>query len=233
MNYFISQEIFNWYNFSSTQRYNGENIKECYDYLNHAESLIADFKDKFHIQDAIRNLKIVVDKRIKQIERIYDFKSYFPKQHILETYKELGIVKGFVIRKLFTIRNNIEHNELEYSDAEQCQDLLDTIWYFLKSTDELVYTANTGIELSEDDIEDEEIWIEIDVDEPKMKVAKIRGKVNKDFLLKKIFENAIEIENIEIEEVDEKRVYFTGNIVLTNGVKILIAKKIFINRIPN
>ena len=162
-----------------------------------------------------------------------DFKSYFPKQPILETYKELGIVKGFVIRKLFTIRNNIEHNELEYSDAEQCQDLLDTIWYFLKSTDELVYTANTGIELSEDDIEDEEIWIEIDVDEPKMKVAKIRGKVNKDFLLKKIFENAIEIENIEIEEVDEKRVYFTGNIVLTNGVKILIAKKIFINRIPN
>ncbi len=65
MNYFISQEIFNWYNLSSTQNYNGENIKECYDYLNHAESLIVDFKDKFHVQDAIRNLKVVVDKRIK------------------------------------------------------------------------------------------------------------------------------------------------------------------------
>lgn len=234
MNYFISQEIFNWYNFSSTQRYNGENIKECYDYLNHAESLIADFKDKFHIQDAIRNLKIVVDKRIKQIERIYDFKSYFPKQHILETYKELGIVKGFVIKKLFTIRNDIEHNELDYSDVEQCHDLLDTVWYFLKSTDEMVYTANTGIEVAEnDDIEDEEPWVGIDIDSPKMKDVEIRGKVNKDFLFKESFENAIEIENVEIKEVDEERIYFTGNIVLTNNTKILIAKKIFINRTPN
>ena len=77
--------------------------------------------------------QLVVDKRIKQIERVYDFKSYFPKQHILETYKELGIVKGFVIKKLFTIRNDIEHNELDYSDVEQCHDLLDTVWYFLKS----------------------------------------------------------------------------------------------------
>ena len=234
MNYFISQEIFNWHNMSSTQRYNGENIKECYDYLNHAESLIVDFKDKFHIQDAIRNLKIVVDKRIKQIERVYDFKSYFPKQHILETYKELGIVKGFVIKKLFTSRNDIEHNELEYSDAEQCHDLLDTVWYFLKSTDEMVYTANTGIELSEDDdIEDEAPWVGIDIDSPKMRDVQIRGKVNKGFLSKESFENAMEIENVEIKEVDEGKIYFSGNIILTKDIKILIAKKIFINRIPN
>lgn len=233
MNYFISQEIFNWHNLSSTQRYNSENIQECYDYLNHAESLIVDFKDKFHIQDAIRNLKIVVDKRIKQIERIYNFKSYFPKQHILETYKELGIVKGFVIKKLFTIRNDIEHNELDYSDTEQCHDLLDTVWYFLKSTDEIVYTANTGIEIAEDeDVENEETWVGIDVDSSEMKVAEIRGRVNKDFLSKESFENAIEIENIEIKEVAEGRVYFSGNIVLTNEAKILIAKNIFINRIP-
>ena len=237
MNYFISQEIFNWHNMSSTQCYNGENIKECYDYLNHAESLIVDFKDKFHIQDAIRNLKVVVDKRIKQIERVYDFKSYFPKQHILEIYKELGIVKGFVkgfvIRKLFTIRNDIEHNELDYSDAEQCHDLVDTIWYFLKSTDEIVYTANTGIELSKDgNIENEEIWIGIDIDSSKMKVVKIRGRVDKDFLSKERFENAIKIENVEIKKVDKERVYFNGNIVLTNDIKVLMAKKVFINRIP-
>lgn len=190
MNYFISQEIFNWHNMSSTQRYNGENIKECYDYLNHAESLIVDFKDKFHIQDAIRNLKIVVDKRIKQIERVYDFKSYFPKQ--------------------------------------------DTVWYFLKSTDEMVYTANTGIELSEDDdIEDEAPWVGIDIDSPKMRDVQIRGKVNKGFLSKESFENAMEIENVEIKEVDEGKIYFSGNIILTKDIKILIAKKIFINRIPN
>lgn len=234
MNYFISQEIFNWNNISSTEHYNGENIKECYDYLNHAESLIVDFKDKFHIQDSIRNLKIVVDKRIKQIERVYDFKSYFPKQHILETYKRLGIIKGLVIRKLFTIRNDIEHNELDYSDIEQCHDLLDTVWYFLKSTDELVYTANTGIELSkEESSANEEIWVGIDMDSSKMKVVEIRGRVNKEFLFNESFESAIEIENVEIKEVDDGRIYFSGNIVLTNEVKVLIAKKVLINRIPN
>ncbi len=98
----------------------------------------------------------------------------------------------------------------------------------------MVYTANTGIEVAEDDdIEDEEPWVGIDIDSPKMKDVEIRGKVNKDFLSKESFENAIEIENVEIKEVDEERIYFTGNIVLTNNTKILIAKKIFINRTPN
>lgn len=97
----------------------------------------------------------------------------------------------------------------------------------------MVYTANTGIEVAEDDDgENEETWVGIDVDSSKMKVAEIRGRVNKDFLSKESFENAIEIENIEIKEVAEGRVYFSGNIVLTNQAKILIAKKIFINRIP-
>ncbi len=181
MNCFISEEIFNWHSQGSTGCLNNENIKECYDYLNHAESLIVDFNDKFHTQDLIKNLKYVVDKRIKQIERIYNFKSYFPKQHILETYKQLGIVKGFVIRKLFTIRNEIEHNELDYSDIEQCHDLLDTVWYFLKSTDELVYTTDVSSEFNKY-LESDKIWIEIDVIEPKIEKAKIRGKVKKDFI---------------------------------------------------
>lgn len=86
MNYFICQEVLNWTSLSYSSILNNENIKECYDYLNHAESLIVDFDDKFHTQDSIKNLKLVIDKRIKQIERIYNFKSYFPRQHILETY---------------------------------------------------------------------------------------------------------------------------------------------------
>lgn len=98
----------------------------------------------------------------------------------------------------------------------------------------MVYTANTGIELSEDDdIEDEAPWVGIDIDSPKMRDVQIRGKVNKGFLSKESFENAMEIENVEIKEVDEGKIYFSGNIILTKDIKILIAKKIFINRIPN
>ncbi len=66
-----------------------------------------------------------------------------------------------------------------------------------------------------------------------MRDVQIRGKVNKGFLSKESFENAMEIENVEIKEVDEGKIYFSGNIILTKDIKILIAKKIFINRIPN
>ena len=84
----LDKNIFEWQINGSIGCYNAEDIQSCYDYLEYAESLIENFYDKFHIQDCIKNLKCVVDKRIKQIERIYNFKSYFPNQHILEIYKK-------------------------------------------------------------------------------------------------------------------------------------------------
>lgn len=232
MKIWLDDCVLNWYINGTVGSPSEENIQECYDYFNYAESLIDDFDDKFHIQDCIKNLKYVVDKRIKQLERIYDFRSYFPRKHILETYKQLGIVKGFVITKLFIIRNNIEHNELEYSDKEQCHDLLDTVWYFLKSTDDLVYEANVDNTLY-NNLDNGRQWIEINVETPKINVASIRGIINVNLISRKPINNFLMIDEADVLDDKEDLVYIRGNIVLDNNIKVSLAKKFFINKILN
>lgn len=232
MSIWINDCILKWYINGSVGTPSDENIQECYDYFNYAESLIDNFDDKFHIQDCIKNLKYVVDKRIKQIERIYNFKSYAPNEHILETYKMLGIVKGFVIKKLFTIRNNIEHNELEYTDKEQCHDLLDTVWYFLKSTDNLVYQADTENTMYSD-LDNENEWISINVKEPKIIDAYIKGRISKDLISYDHKSDFFRIDDADIFYEDNNLIYIRGKFVLTNNIKIMLAKKFFINRILN
>lgn len=232
MNIWMNFCIFRWHINGSVGCPSDENIRDCYDYFNYAESLIDNYNDKFHIQDCIKNLKYVVDKRIKQIERIYDFKSYAPNKHILETYQMLGIVKGFVIKKLFTIRNNIEHNELEYTDKEYCHDLLDTVWYFLKSTDNLVYQADTENTMYSD-LNNESQWVSINVKEPKIIVAYIRGRIPKDLISYENKDGFFRIDEADVFYEDGNLLFIRGKINLTNDIKVLLAKKFFIDRILN
>lgn len=231
MKIFLDNHILDWTINGSVGCYNEENIKECYEHLNHAESLINKHDDKYHIQDCIRNLKNIVNKRIKQIERVYNFKSFYPNKHILEIYKELGIVKGFVIRKLFIIRNDIEHNDLEYQDKEQCHDLLDTVWYFLKSTDNLIYISDICNHIFED-INRNDIWLDIEFEEPKFELVKIRGKVPNELLYEKDNGNSIEI-TCTIKDKEKNITYIEGNLVLNTDIKIKLAKKFFIDKILN
>lgn len=138
-------------------------------------------------------------------------------------------MKGLIIKKLFSIRNEIEHNELDYTNKEQCRDLLDTVWYFLKSTDGLVYTANTDIELCEDE-ENETNWIAINLKSPQYELVNIRGRVKKSFLTTEKSKDKLELENIKITQMPKELIYFEGNIVLNDKQKVLIAKKLFIDK---
>lgn len=235
-NVWIDSSILYWSINGSIGCYNGEDIASCYEYWEYAETLINKFDDKFHLQDSIKNLKYVVDKRIKQIERIYDFKSYFPSKHILEIYEELGIVKGFVIKNLFELRNNIEHNEVEIDEKERCRNFLDTIWYFLKSTDLLVTSSNVENDFYKD-IDNDDIVINIDVNTPKLEDADIRGTIEKSMISYQEKEDFIQINNVEINPWSDTNgknkniIQFKGKIVLTKKTIIELAKRIFINRI--
>ncbi len=232
----IDSNMLYWPVNGSVGCYSGEDIASCYEYWEYAETLINKFDDKFHLQDSIKNLKYVVDKRIKQIERVYDFKSHFPSKKVFEIYEELGIVKGFVIKNLFKLRNNIEHNEVEINEKEKCRDFLDTVWYFLKSTDLLVNSSNVANDFYKD-INSDDIIINIDVNDPKLKDANIRGTIEKHMISYQEKEDYIQINDVKINsllDINDKKeniIQFEGKIVLTKKIIIQLAKRIFINRI--
>jgi hypothetical protein len=57
---------------------------------------------------------------------------------MLERLQEFGIVRSAIIKDLFEVRNVIEHEDGEPPALKQCRHYADVIWYFLKSTDNLV-----------------------------------------------------------------------------------------------
>ena len=113
-----------------------EDIKRAYELWDHAESLVKDASNAFQLADALSNLKRALNKRLMQIESLYKIKQLFSKnQAFLETLNEVGIVRPFIIKQLFDIRNGIEHNDKPVPSVSRCRELLDATWYFLRSTD--------------------------------------------------------------------------------------------------
>jgi hypothetical protein len=95
----------------------------------------------FHFSDGIANLKRSINHRLQSIEKIYQFRTLEfvnkPKGS-LEVLESLGLVRPYIMKQLFEIRNDIEHRDEKPPGIERCNELLDVVWYFLKSTDSLV-----------------------------------------------------------------------------------------------
>ncbi|MDH2429275.1 hypothetical protein [Sphaerisporangium sp. TRM90804] len=53
----------------------------------------------------------------------------------LNTLEQLGIIRQRMLRKLNKLRNSVEHDDAEPPDWEQCSDLEEVLWYFLKVTE--------------------------------------------------------------------------------------------------
>ena len=54
---------------------------------------------------------------------------------MLEIY---GIARPFIVKNLFSIRNDIDHHDATPTPKERCMELLDIVWYFLKATDRCI-----------------------------------------------------------------------------------------------
>lgn len=130
-------------------------INRAYEIWHHSESLIHEGASKFELSDGITNLKRCIDHRLKFIESTYRFRTIVSskqKSGYLELLSELGLVRPFLIKNLFEIRNNIEHHDHNPPEASRCAELLDIAWYLLKSTDSILFNIPEEWELSNPDL---------------------------------------------------------------------------------
>lgn len=145
---FISKKVLDWYcdeeggsSFPTEYSYRGHEI------WRHARNrLAADCNDLDRI-DCIGALKRAVNHRIKSIVQAYHFEllpSSHGKKRTLEKLREYGLVRPSIITALFEVRNSIEHVDADPPSLDQCVNYVDLVWYFLKSTDELVKMYKDG-----------------------------------------------------------------------------------------
>jgi hypothetical protein len=139
----IKESIFDWEGFRSSWTLNDSMFLERpYQIWEHSLKLFnIKEENSFHRADGISNLKRSINHRLQSIEQIYQFKTFEilnkPKGY-LELLETLGLVRPYIMKQLFEIRNDIEHRDTLPPNRERCNELLDIVWYFLKSTDNLV-----------------------------------------------------------------------------------------------
>jgi hypothetical protein len=140
-------------------------IQRSYDTLEYAVSLIEGETSEFKMADAVMNLKRAINTRLKLLDELYRFSdaSGLKKLGALERLEAVGLAKPFLIKQLFELRNDIEHNDAPSPAPGRVRELLDITWYFLRSTDPAVGShSRTLLFESSDTVDDKSsLWLEV------------------------------------------------------------------------
>jgi hypothetical protein len=165
----LDSAILDWTpEFLSGTRQDRERVHRPHQILDHAYRLLVDAPTPFELADALSNLKRAVNSRLQHLEEIYRFASMFPRSvGALERLEGVGLAKPFLIRALFDLRNDVEHNDAKPPSQLRCSELADTTWYFLKTTDYSCKTAPSGVILRCESgvyVRDPSLWLSIDLD---------------------------------------------------------------------
>lgn len=106
----------------------------------HANSLISENCSSFALSDAIANLKRAINHRLQSLSKAYCFNAlpFSSDKKTLEKFQHYGIIRPSMLRELFEVRNAIEHRDADPPSLVRCEQYVDFVWYFLKSTDSLL-----------------------------------------------------------------------------------------------
>ena len=144
----LSPEVFDWevvVDFAEQVTY--ERFARPHLLLTHAESALAQDAGELARADAVFALKRAVNSRLKHIEELYGLAKAFPKSvGALERLEAVDLARPLLVRQLFELRNDIEHNDGPVPAAQRCHELADATWYFLRATDAACSELPSGLE---------------------------------------------------------------------------------------
>ena len=72
------------------------------------------------------------------------------KTDTLEILQHLGLARPLILRRLKDLRNTVEHQDRGAPTYTECANLVDSVWYFLRSTDPFAVQRISSFDLSSD-----------------------------------------------------------------------------------
>jgi len=128
------------------------------------------------------NLKRAINVRLKLLDELYCFSHVtgLKKLGALERLEAVGLAKPFIVKQLFDLRNDIEHNDAAPPSMNRVKELLDITWYFLRSTDSAAGNHSRTLFFENEDGEDGDdgdssLWLEVTPFSASSSCTKIRG----------------------------------------------------------
>jgi len=239
----IKEETLSWYSYSEGGSVVGnEQAIRAYEIWNHAESISQSNSDNFHRTDVITTLKRCLNQRLKLIEKLYNLKKIpnsFSSKKYLEYLETFGIIRPLMLTRLMTIRNNIEHHDFAPPDADRCFEMLDFVWYFLKSTDQIVKVVSNSLIFQEIGSSGDETpyWLSAEINYYLNHNIKLRGWLPPDYITGIETPDYLEIKVTDLESKKDRfpnnsdhkdkqadDIYFSGDLVENNIVTARIVK---------
>ena len=206
MNIWISDNFLKWYSYVETSTTQSEHIaNEAYDILHHVENVLENHSSEQFRIDAVVALKRAINQRLKCLSKFYEIEkiaSVKPSKGVLQDLTLLGIIRPIMLRKLMEIRNNLEHNNTKPPNKDKCAELLEFVWYFLRTTDRLVRKIDSSILFQNNDVYDSKYWISLETGPSKEWEIKIRGWLSQKMIRKKEFSDSL---NIELKKYESGR----------------------------
>jgi len=157
LDFWLTSDVFSWA--TSVEMSNVSHGREwfrAYEIWEHADLTLQQTCNEFHLVDTITTLKRAVDHRLKLLDKLYKFKRIPLKQkpsELLQILHFLDIVRPIMVKKLIQIRNAVEHEDASPPDYEACKVFSEFVWYFLRSTDNLVREIVLTFNLYPDEFE--------------------------------------------------------------------------------
>lgn len=126
------------YSASATDRNAAE---RPYLHWNLAVELLTPGAGDIHRGTAIQKLWNAIESRVRMLHGEYHMAALkhvlgWPKKtDMLEVLNRLGLARPLILRQLKEIRNSVEHQDSGVPSQEDCLGYIDSVWYFLRSTD--------------------------------------------------------------------------------------------------
>lgn len=156
MKLWISNKIFSWGKFVESSTPQEKNhYKRPKEHWEHAYKISKKNLSEFDRIDIISTLKRVIDIRIKSLNQIYKLKripGLKKSDSIVEILKTFNLIQPVMISKIIEVRNRIEHQDKPPPSTRECEELIEFVWYFIKSTDSHIIKVADGFLLEEDQL---------------------------------------------------------------------------------
>jgi hypothetical protein len=144
----LSTDILNWHaRADGGTQYEEALVRAPYRHWEHADQLCKCASKELQLVDVVSALKRAIDFRIKRLNELYQFKRapFLSKNTgAIDFLAQVGALRPMMLEKLLSIRNKIEHQDKNPPKLNECLELTDFTWYFLRSTDQLVRVVHDG-----------------------------------------------------------------------------------------
>lgn len=126
--------------------------RRAYEHLRRAEHFLSlPNNNEADLADSLSNLRRALTHRIQVLDQVYRLRIPLDageKKPFLELLAQIGAVRPTLLKALLEARNAVEYNDRRPPSKKRCQELADSVWYFLRSTDTLVTVQRSDIELT-------------------------------------------------------------------------------------